>query len=378
MMTSKFRRLSGKILQVLNVVLVIILLLGAYSWKFSPNTWWLVAIAGLIFPALLVVTVIDAILLLLFRKKTAGILIIGLLLCIPAILRCYAFNKEKPMSANKNPTQLRVLTWNVGLMSFGARDTVQAIEQNIQILNEIKRSDADVLCLQEFLTSEIPNGHYNFMDSIKRTMNYPYRYFCIDRSNINGFFTSGTLIMSRYPIIDTLRAEFAPPFAGSVAGVTIRYEQEPIQIFTTRLQSLNFSKEDYAIFDNLKKANVQALDGSKGMFKKIKYGYQNRKEQVQRVSSLINNSTYPVLFMGDLNDLPNSYAYAKIKGNFTDVWLEHGNGLGRTFRKIAPNLRIDYIFAGPEFKSNNIKRIMTTGSDHYGLLADFERIKKAP
>ncbi|HRN79359.1 MAG TPA: endonuclease/exonuclease/phosphatase family protein [Ferruginibacter sp.] len=377
-MLNNTRRLLRKLLQLSNVFLAILLLISAYSWLFPPDSWWLFAALGLLFPIFIVIALCLTLISLLLRNRSGWAILLALLLCVPAMLRFLPMHTGKQFVQSKSPESIRVLSWNVGLMSFGARDTVEAIAQNIQILDAIRTSDADVLCLQEFLTSEIPDGHYNFMDSIKRTMQYPYRYFCIDRSNINGFFTSGTLIMSRYPITDTGRTAFAPPFGGSVAHATIDVNGQPVDIFTTRLQSLNFNKNEYAIFDKLKSADVKALDGSKSLFKKIKYGYQNRKEQIDITYALIHQPQRPVIFAGDLNDVPNSYAYHTLKKQFSDVWLKQGSGLGRTFRKIAPTLRIDYLFINPWLESVQIKRIQTTGSDHYGLLADVVIKQKAP
>lgn len=377
-MLKNTRQLLRKLLQLSNVFFAVLLLICAYSWFFPPDRWWMVASLGLMFPVMFLVAVILSLVSILFRSRSGWVLLLSIFLCLPAIFRFIPLNTGKDFIQAKSPQSIRVLSWNVGLMSFGARDTVEAIEQNIQILNAIRESDADVLCLQEFLTSEIPDGHYNFMDSIKRTMRYPYRYFCIDRSDINGFFTSGTLIMSRFPITDTGRIAFAPPFGGSVAHATLQVNGQPIEVFTTRLQSLNFSKNEYAIFDKLKSADVQALDGSKSLFRKIKYGYRHRKEQIDLTYALIHEPKRPVIFAGDLNDVPNSYAYHKLKKQFSDVWLQHGSGLGRTFRKISPTLRIDYMFINPWLESTQIKRIQTTGSDHYGLLADIVIKQKAP
>ncbi|HRO06330.1 MAG TPA: endonuclease/exonuclease/phosphatase family protein [Ferruginibacter sp.] len=377
-MLKNTRGLLRKLLQLSNVFFAVLLLISAFSWLFPPDTWWFFAAIGLLFPLLLMIGVALALVSLLARHRSGWIVLAAIGLSLPALLRFIPFHSGNNFVATKSPETIRVLSWNVGLMSFGARDTVEAIAQNIQILDAIRASEADVLCLQEFLTSEIPDGHYNFMDSIKRTMGYPYRYFCIDRSNINGFFTSGTLIMSRYPITDTGRTAFAPPFAGSVAQATIDVNGQPVEVFTTRLQSLNFNKNEYAIFDKLKSADVNALDGSKSLFRKIKFGYQNRKEQIDITYKLIHEPRRPVIFAGDLNDVPNSYAYHTLKKQFSDVWLQQGSGLGRTFRKIAPTLRIDYIFINPWLESKQIKRIQTTGSDHYGLLADVQIKQKAP
>lgn len=353
-----------------NVLLLTLLLFSAYSWLFPPNNWWMIAMLGMVFPLLLGVAAIYALAGILFKKKIGWITLITVLLCLPSVFRVFGFRSGE-IADTKAKDELRVLTWNVGLMNFSARDTVEAIEKNLILLNSIHESDADILCFQEFLTSEIPDGHYNFMDSITRTMNYPYRYYNVDRKLARDFFSVGTLIMSRYPILDSMKIAFDEPFPGSVSKVTVDVNGKRINVISTRLQSLNFNKNDYVIFDRLKKADIKAVDGSKGMVKKIKYAYQYRKKQIATVRELIDQSEHPVLFAGDLNDLPNSYAYDRIKGSKKDLWLNKGFGFGRTFNKISPTLRIDYIFTDKEIVPLGAKRLITKGSDHYGLIGDF-------
>lgn len=369
-MALKTSKLFRRLLLLSNVLVIILLLLSAFSWLFRPDIWWFIAMMGMVFPILFVVAAVYTLLGLILKKRIGLISFVALLLCIPAILKSYGMRTGEIQT--KKPTEyLRVLSWNVGLMNFSARDTLEAIEKNLILLKSIKESDADLLCFQEFLTSEIPNGHYNFMDSITRTMNYPHRYYNVDRKLANDFFSVGTLIMSRYPIKDSLKVAFDEPFPGSVSQVTVDVNGKLIDVFSTRLQSLNFNKNEYVIFDRLKKADLKAMDGSKGLIKKIKYAYQNRKKQISTVYDLMQSSSHPVLFAGDLNDLPNSYAYKRIKGDKKDLWLNKGWGFGRTFSKISPTLRIDYIFADKQFEAQGVKRLLTKGSDHYGLLGDF-------
>jgi endonuclease/exonuclease/phosphatase family metal-dependent hydrolase len=83
----------------------------------------------------------------------------------------------------------------------------------------------------------------------------------------------------------------------------------------------------------------------------------------------------PVLFCGDLNDVPNSYAYATVKGNMQDAFLKKGFGIGRTFSALSPTLRIDYIFADKRFKVKQFARIAKKLSDHYMIVADLELVK---
>jgi endonuclease/exonuclease/phosphatase family metal-dependent hydrolase len=86
-------------------------------------------------------------------------------------------------------------------------------------------------------------------------------------------------------------------------------------------------------------------------------------------------SPHPVIFCGDLADVPNSYAYFQVRGRLQDAFLEKGRGLGRTYGFISPTLRIDYIFADKKFKVKQFAKFRTGYSDHFPILADLELSK---
>jgi endonuclease/exonuclease/phosphatase family metal-dependent hydrolase len=90
------------------------------------------------------------------------------------------------------------------------------------------------------------------------------------------------------------------------------------------------------------------------------------------VKDVLAVSPHPILFCGDLNDIPNSYTYRTIKGNMQDAFLKKGFGIGRTYSGLSPTLRIDYIFADKNFRIKQFNRIVKNLSDHYMLVADVE------
>ncbi|RYY12622.1 MAG: hypothetical protein EOO04_33305 [Chitinophagaceae bacterium] len=369
-MKSPFTSIIIKLLVWINAAAAILLLISGYSYLLNPAGYWYISFTGLIFPVIAGANFIMMIVWIFIRKKFAIISFLALVACIPSITKVLALHPEKKFHSAKSTNAIRIVSWNVGLMNIMAKDTQTAIEKNLEILNALRTSDADVLCLQEFLTNREPDGHYNFLDSIRRTMLYPYYFFKIDVDE--GFFVSGTVVLSRLPITDSLALDFPGPFHGSVVKTGIRFGKDTIDIITSRLQSLNFKRDEYAIFSNLKKARPDALKGSRTMLKKLRYAYGEREEQVKMITSLIEQSARPVIFTGDLNDVPASYAYHKIRGRMYDAWLKGGWGIGRTFRRISPTLRIDYIFSDRHLRPVQTKRLLTTGSDHYGLETDVE------
>ena len=103
---------------------------------------------------------------------------------------------------------------------------------------------------------------------------------------------------------------------------------------------------------------------------KIKKGFTNRSIQADIIHDVLGDSPYPVVFCGDLNDVPTSYTYSRVRGKMQDGFLKKGFGIGRTFTGLSPTLRIDYIFATSQYQFIQFNRLVKNYSDHYMLVAD--------
>jgi endonuclease/exonuclease/phosphatase family metal-dependent hydrolase len=114
------------------------------------------------------------------------------------------------------------------------------------------------------------------------------------------------------------------------------------------------------------------VSNSKTIFSKLKRGVTNRSIQADIINQVLEDSPHPLVFCADLNDVPNSYAYFTVKGKMQDAFLKKGFGIGRTYSALSPTLRIDYIFAGKDFRVRQFNRIVRKTSDHYMIVADLE------
>jgi endonuclease/exonuclease/phosphatase (EEP) superfamily protein YafD len=372
---SALKNISLRIIFYVNIICLLLLLTSNLACLLNPARWWLIALTGLVFPILLLLAIIFFIFWIFINKKKALISLLVILISFPTIKKCFAFNLSSDFIETKKKDNLRIITWNVGLMNYEIQDSATAAKSNLHIFNSLQQLNADVVCLQEFFTAIIPNSNFNLIDSISRQLNYPYHYFSYDRSQFEGAFYAGTIIFSKYKIVDSNKIVYPKPFPGSVIEAGLLVNNDTINITTTRLQSFHFEPDDYEALSDLKKGSADGMIDSKTIIEKLKYGYQQKLNQVTIVKQLINKSKRPIIFTGDLNDVPSSYAYSTIKNNMADAWLNKGFGIGRTFRFIAPTLRIDYIFYSDFFKAIQTRQIYTTASDHNGLVTDLE-IKK--
>ena len=89
---------------------------------------------------------------------------------------------------------------------------------------------------------------------------------------------------------------------------------------------------------------------------------------------LIDDSPGDVLVMGDMNDTPGSYAYRTVCGDdLRDAWAEAGFGPTYTYHDHHLYVKIDHILYRGNMKLLSCRRDKEGESDHYPLVAVFER-----
>ncbi len=357
---------------VANICCSLLLVISNLSIFLDPFKWWPIAFAGIAFPLILSCSVLFLMFWLYIKPKKAFISLAAIILSSINIFSTFGFNIPSTFNLKKEKNTIRVITWNVGLMNYTAKDSTTGSINNLKIFKKLKETDADVVCLQEFFTGILKGQYGNLIDSIAKTLHYPYHYFSNDLTMFSGSFASGSIIFSKYNIVDSQKIIYSKPFPGSVIKAGIVILNDTIDIVTTRLQSLQFQSNEYKELNNIEKGSDTGFNGTKNIIQKIRLGYKQRVEQVKLVKELLDKSNRPLIFTGDLNDVPVSYTYYNIKNNLHDCWVKKGSGLGRTFIYISPTLRIDQIFFNDRFSIKQTERIFAEqASDHNAVVADF-------
>lgn len=199
----------------------------------------------------------------------------------------------------------------------------------VKMMDQIHEMNADILCLQEFQSSAHAE-YYDNIDYIRRLLNYPYFYFSFDEDGAKQYYSS--IIFSRYPIIDTGLLRYPLPTLPDVLiHADIKVGDDTIRVYTTHLQSLQFKKSDYDKISSIEKMEQDSFfTNSRTIVSKLKRGSVYRSIQARMVRDEVKKSTHPYLLCGDMNDVPNSYTYATVRGSLQDafskkagVWEEH-------------------------------------------------------
>ena len=373
-MPARLRNFTKKLLIILNVFVIVFFLLACLAPHLDPQRWWFISFLGLGFPFLLLAVFISVIWWLFIKPRYAIWPAVALILGIQSINVFLSFHTSSKFTQQKSPENIRVATWNVARFIEMKRNNNKGSQTRKKMLEQIKEQNADIICMQEFFHSEDSTWYPN-LDYVSNVLNYPYYYYSHDNDGDKHFI--GNVIFSRYPIIDSGMIRYPrPTLPESLMHADIKVNDDTIRVFTTHLQSVQFQKADYETIDKIKEAEDGLVSNSKTIFSKLRRGISYRKIQTNIVRQVIDDSPFPVIFIGDLNDVPNSYTYFTIKGDMQDAFLRKGFGIGRTFSALSPTLRIDYIFADREFKVKQFNRLVRNYSDHYMIVSDLEYMGK--
>ncbi len=366
-----FRRFTKRFLLMINIFFCVIFLLGCLVPFLNPLTWWFMGFLGLIFPYVGLILVLWVLFWWFIKPKLSLISILVLLIGYKQLGVLFAINKPVSFQQEKASGALRIADWNI--RSFvGTGNTWEKQKLARQgIVDLLTRLDADVLCLQEFNHSYIKETGNNLS---LFTTRYPYYYFSRDFKRDGGNYASGTIIFSRYPILDSGKVKYPGKFSESLIYADIVKGPDTFRIYTTHLLSFRFNKTDYDGMDKIKE-DPETFAASKSIVRKMKHAFTQRGAQADIAKAHIQQSPYPSVLSGDFNDIPNSYTYFTMKGDRKDAFLQKSLGIGRTYLSLAPTLRIDYILPDKRFDVLQFDMVDENLSDHLLLVSDL-KLKK--
>jgi endonuclease/exonuclease/phosphatase family metal-dependent hydrolase len=370
MAANLIRRIIKKILLVITIVVCIVYLLTILIPYLNPQRWWLVGFLGLTFPYLFFLLVFVFFFWLMVKPKLALVPLITLLLGAKQISVTFAAHLSNNDVNKKPDSTIRLISWNVANM-YGLSNNKEIKQHNRKELAQtVLDLKPDIICLQEFNHSYTQGGQADNIGLFSAA--YPNFFYSTDFNKQNGFYTSGSIVFSKYPIIDSGKLDFPGDFTGSLVYIDIKLPADTVRIYTTHLQSFGFNTEDYSDMNKIKDPNEQTLEASKNIFNKMKAAFTNRGMQADMVRSETDSCKYASVLCGDFNDVPTSYTYFHIRNKRQDAFLQRSIGVGQTYNSLAPMLRIDYILPDTSFTIQQFDMIDENLSDHAMLVSDLK------
>jgi endonuclease/exonuclease/phosphatase family metal-dependent hydrolase len=342
---------------------------------------WIINLFALLFPFLLLVQIGFLIFWLMAKRKLAFIPLITLLLSWNLIGSFFGLHPGAKQSMTKQKETFRVVTWNAHLFNFFENNGLL----DEAMLQEAKRFNADVLLVQEFVFS-LDTASPITLERVRKKLGYKYVATANDRAfgvhtNIRQknerYHPFCVAIFSNYPIVRWQKEQSIKEYNHTFLWADLRINADTIRFFNIHLQSMHFAKKDYAFIENIDQQDMNAVQtAGKNIIRKMKTANLLRSGQARDIRAVMDESPYPVVVCGDMNDVPNSNAYQIISKNLYDAYTEKGWGVGRTFKFLSPTLRIDYVLHSKELQLAQVNVLQTKLSDHSPVLADFKLPQK--
>lgn len=242
------------------------------------------------------------------------------------------------------PGTLRVLTLNVahgrGTAFHQSLTRPAHIRRNLEAIAElIRRSNADVVALQELDAPSAWSGGFDHLDFLAERSGYDYAYhgLHVDR----GFprLQYGTGILSRYPIRDAHSHAFDLNALDTKGYVRVQVEG-PTGVVDIVSLHLDFKRD------------------------------AERREQLAILSSHLERRADPapeLIIAGDFNCTLSGQVLADFAGRHALSAASEGDG---TFPSRRPRRRIDYVLVSGGFSIQSRLSVPVAVSDHLPVLVD--------
>jgi len=343
-----------------NIIIALLFIFAAYSDMVSPEKSMILSYMGLLFPIFGFLNFLFLFYwIFLSRWKYLLVGLFTILICWGPIKSYIPIHSRTEVVPTENT--IKVLTYNV--MGFAYKNHTK--EAPNQIIKYIAESDADIVCLQEYLVS---NSEQHLSESKIRAALKMYPYSNTFFVNKNAKYKSGIAVYSKYPIVGSRKVKYDSENNGSTVH-EVRVNDKKILLINNHLESFKLTTEDKSNYsDFITNPGAESFDGLKGAFQqKLGPAFLIRAKQARAIKEEIDNAddgAY-VLVCGDFNDTPISYAHRTILGDLLDAFAESGRGFGSTYNQNFFWFRIDKIFHSPNMKSFNCTVDKVGYSDHY-------------
>ena len=342
--------------RVLMLIAAALLGLSYVSAFANPAKTWYLMLPGLFFFPL---ALLNVFLLLWAAARRSKAFIIPLIALLPTLFFAGRYvrtgsSEEKP--AAESGQTLKLVSYNVGRFA-NIRDGNGKIlreECKDSIFRFLARTDADIICLQEYYAPDAGRLRSEIASSFP---GYDFDYYVY--TGKYGCF--GNVILSRFPISEQGVVKFE--HSSNLALYTdIRACGHDFRLYNCHFESYNIS------FPGIVKGLFERRDGIlRETERKMRHSLSLRPEQVDKVIEHISDCPTETILCGDFNDSPMSYTYQRLIRGHRDTFCEAGKGFGATYSILG--LRIDYIFIPEIFETLSHISPKTGFSDHYPVIS---------
>lgn len=337
-------------------------LLGAHSPYIRPTLTTIPALLGLTFPILFVLQLtVSLYWFVRGRWRMVGLMAIIFALSWSALSAYLPINRKWEHEPTEAGKQIKVLSYNTSAFGFKRHSP----SSPNPILQYIKSTDADIVCLQESMLADKAEYGVTFKQ-LKAYLGEQYPH--IDQRNAQKH-GSTLILLSKYPIKEVHRFPIKSHANGAV-WYKLQVDDREIMVVNLHLESFRLRKKDGEGYVQLVRER-QALRLKEALNAKFAPTFRAHNVQADMIARQIEDyGSERVIVCGDFNDTPISYARRRIAHSLQDAYIERGNGFGFSYTTWFFVVRIDHILCGGAFvPESSYVDDAATMSDHHPIHA---------
>jgi len=284
-----------------------------------------------------------------------------LLICVAGLLflsRTIALHDPEAL----DDQVLSVLSYNVQVFNVYSHLNTDFV-QSKNTIDWVLSRDEDIKCLQEFYVKPV-HEVFNSVKDISRKNTY--YHFEPTHTNSDGA-QFGMAIFSKFPIIHRGSLQVNESSNNNILFVDIVKEPDTFRVYNVHLESMSIDEQQLA---SSNRENISS--NLRQLLSQLKHGFIQRAMQIDNLCDHLARSPYPVILAGDLNDMPYSYTYQKLKKYLHSSFENGGRGFGFTFNGKLFFLRIDNQFYSEGITLGSFEtHRQVKHTDHFPITANY-------
>jgi endonuclease/exonuclease/phosphatase family metal-dependent hydrolase len=348
-----------------NIGAALLLLVTFLAPRVSPQSQWWLAVLAFTFPFQVLVHFVFLGWWFLFRRRRMLLSLLVLLIGWSHVGDHFQLFGRSAPTTEALGTPVKLMSYNVRLFDLYNWSGNKVTRD--KIFEVLRREDPDILCIQEFFHS----GDKKFFRT-REPLLKEFRFKAVHdrythKARLDQHF--GIATFSVHPIIDTGSISFPENPNNQCIWSDILIHGDTVRVYNAHLASYHFGDEDYRFLEALDTdtRSDSLRSGGKRILKRLRRGVILRASEVERIADHMAHSPHPVIYCGDMNDVPMSYSYTRLRNHLEDAFVNSGRGHGGTYVGRLPPLRIDHILHSPSIESWDMRTLPEELSDHRAL-----------
>ena len=261
----------------------------------------------------------------------------------------------------------KVMSYNVRLFDLYNWSSNETTKD--RILEMLEEESADILCLQEFFHSG-ESGYLITVPELMKETGYKQIHDSYTQHTRNDHHF-GIATLTNYPVIGKGKVDLSDESNNVCIWTDLIMQGDTVRVYNAHLASIHFGEADYQFIQELDSdENVKTTAGLGKLgrlMNLLKVAFQKRAKQTGEIREHMQGCPHPIIYAGDLNDSPTSYAYNQLTDDLKDAFIESGSGVGSTYVGAFPSFRIDHIMHTSDFESTGFNTLPDELSDHRAI-----------